>query len=260
MKAVKLLLSFIFIFFLVVGALYLTGAMGGDDSSKVKDPETFNKLSASLDEKWNSIDWNSELYDDFLIDIQQNERKLGSEGMNTLIDKLNEKAIPKLHAAMIGEFAKEDCDNQIIQDYKKYLDKLLETGRTDNDNLKEMSNTYTIYQKAIAFCSKSVVFNSGDGTTWTPLKAQKQNYISTRNNIKSDPYYKNIKNIKRIADFMNNLDAKMNAASSGFANAVAHKIYNKYKNGGGNFLDVYAKYCKEFGKNSLLDGLSEMYI
>ena len=56
MKAVKLLLSFILILAVVVGALYLTGAMGGDDSSKVKDPETFNKLSASLDEKWNSID------------------------------------------------------------------------------------------------------------------------------------------------------------------------------------------------------------
>ena len=260
MKALKVLLSFILILAVVVGALYLTGAMGGGDGSKVKDPETFNKLSASLDEKWNSVDWNSELYDDFSIDIQQNERKLGSEGMNTLIDKLNEKAIPKLHAAMISEFAKDDCDNQKIQDYKKYLDKLLETGRTDNNNLKEMTGTYNIYQKAIAFCSKSITFDPGNGTTWVPLKTQKQNYINTRNTIKSDPFYKNIQNIKRIADFMNNLDAKMNTAARGFADAVAKKIYNKYKNGGGNFLDVYNKYCKEFGKSSLLEGLAEMYI
>ena len=260
MKAVKLLLAFVLILGVVVGALYLTGAMGSDDGSNVKDPETFDKMSKLLEEKWNSVDWNSDLYDEFLMDIEQNENKLGTEYKNTLIDRLNEKAIPKLHAAMMGEFAKSDCDNQTIKDYKIYLDKFLETGRVENTKLSEMTGTYNVYQEALTFCSKSITFNPGNGTTWVPLNTQKQNYITKRNNIKAKPYYKNIENIDKIAKFMNNLEANMNTASRGFKDAVAKKIHDKYKSGVGDFLDVKAKFDKEFGTHSSLQGLVDLYI
>ena len=161
---------------------------------------------------------------------------------------------------MMNEFAKADCDNHTIQDYKIYLDKFLETGRIENTKLSEMTGTYDVYQEAMAFCSKSISFNPGNGTTWVPLNTQKQNYIKKRNNIKAKSYYKNIENIDRIANFMNNLEANLNKASSGFKDAVARKIHNVFKSGGGNFLDVKAKFDKEFGKHSLLEGLVDMYI
>ena len=228
MKAIKLLLAFVLILGVVVGALYLTGAMGGDDESGGSDPETFKNLSALIDDEWNSVEWNSDLYNKSLMRIEQNEIKLGTGGMNTLIDQLNERAIPKLHTAMMGEFAKSNCDNNIIQSLYKDLEKLKKTGRTENTKFAEMTGTYNVYQKALNFCSKAISFDPGNGTSWVPLNTQKQNYIQTRGNIQKDPYYKNIQNIKRIADGLNGLDARMNAAAVKFSGAVADRIYNYY--------------------------------
>ena len=259
MKALKLLIAFIVILGMVVGALYLTGAMGGDDETGGADPETFNKLSASLDEKWNSVEWNSDLYDECLISLEQDEHKLGTEGMNTLIDKLNEYAIPKLHTAMMGEFAKANCDNNIIQSLNKDLEKLKKTGRTGNTKFTEMTGTYNVYQKALSFCSKPIAFDPGNGTSWVPLNTQKQNYIQTRNAIKGDPYYKNIQNIKRITDSLNGLDAKINAAAANFSSAVADRIYNYYsKNRNYNaFVNTKKTYNSQFGTNQKLENLDD---
>lgn len=264
MKAIKLLLLFILILGVVVGALFLTGALGVEEEVVRTDPETFNDQRDLLNKEWKNAQWDINLYDRCSARIAQSKDKLNEDDLKTLVDQLNEYAIPKLYTAMMEEFAKPGCDDKIIQSLSKDLTKLKDNapGRENKDTmLITMTGTCKVYQDAISLCTKTISFNPGNGVNWTPLETQKNNYRKQRDNIRSDKYFGNIKNINRITEGLNNLETKMNVASKGFADRVADKILKAFSNGKPGFKDVKARYDREFPSNpsSSLNGLARRY-
>ncbi len=265
MKIIKLLLSFILILGIVIGILYLTGSFGDSGTGGGSDPKTFAEQSSLLDDEWQTASWDINLYKKGMIRLRQNEEALGEDGMKTLIDKLNEYAIPKLRNTMMKEFAKTDCNASTIETLYKSLEELKSTtpGREKHEGIVEMSGTYKIYKEAMRLCSAKIAFNPGDGTNWTPLANQKKAYLDKRASIKSDPYYKFIQNITDIKNGLNTLDSRLNAAATNFKNDVAQRIIKKYssrKESADEFFRVKSKFQHEFGSHSSLDNLADQFL
>ena len=262
MKAIKLILSFVLILGVIVGALYLTGAIGVEEEVIPSDPETFNDQRELLDKEWKNAQWDINLYDRGTARLAQYKDKLNEDDMKTLVDQLNEYAIPKLYSAMMKEFANPNCDDKTIQSLSKDLTKLKSNapGRENKDSmLITMTGTYKVYQDAISLCSKSISFNPGNGVTWTPLETQKNSFRNIRNNIRGNKYFGNIKNITRISNGLNNLETKMNVAAKGFGDRVADRIIKAFNRGKNGFWEVENRFRREFPSNTSLNELAQRY-
>jgi len=260
MKALKLLGIFVIILAVVLGLLYLTGMVGPSQKGGT-DSDEFKSQSEAIDEEWRDTNWDTSLYKRWYYRLNQDEETLGQDGLSILTDKLNEYAIPKLHAAMLEEFSKPDCNKATIDSLTIGLNMILEKSpeRKDNIQLIELLETKKLYEQALGMVSNGTfTFKTGwDGVDkWTPFSTHKSTLLRKRSDIQSNKYYKNIQNITMISEGLKKLEAKISKSLGSYRLQVENAIYSTYsKSYKDSFVSAKQKFEKQFGKSDKLNRL-----
>lgn len=191
MKILKLSLIFLATLAVVVGALWLT--MGG--SSGTASPaqnDLYDRLSKEIPAQWqNMTPWSREAYDNTRTDLNQKKDAdlLTIDQCSLLEDLLRNNAINRLFELAKEEFAKADCQADIVRTYNSEA-KRLNAERADKERLQKLCSIYTLYTNIRNFVKSSLTYTPHfDGERWTSLDTHRDNALRKAQGYRSNALY-----------------------------------------------------------------------
>ena len=236
MKLLKQILIFI----------VFTGAIYGIFTLVTKDTEVVNTAALSagnheqlikeIDNDWSGKDdWDEETYDRHITMVAQslNAGIINELDGKTLRDRINKAAYQKCVSAMNREFDRRDCDAQKLALNYSGLQTILmnERGLATNNQIVEASNTYSLYQRIIAFNNRqlglSPRYNSSNDT-WSSWASYQDRINKQKSDFIADPLFQN--KLKGISDICKiyDTDSRLQDARRRFYDNLGNEIYGYF--------------------------------
>ena len=191
MKILKLSLIFLATLVVVVGALWLT--MGGTSgTASPAQNDLYDRLSKEIPAQWqNMTPWSREAYDNTRTDLNQKKdaELLTIDQCSLLEDLLRNNAINRLFLLAKEEFAKPDCQADIVRAFNNEA-KRLNAERADKERLQKLCSIYTLYTNIRKFVGSSLTYTPRfDGERWTSLNTHRDNALRQAQAYRSNALY-----------------------------------------------------------------------
>lgn len=246
MKRISKIIVLFLTFVGLVGAIfYCAGGLGsgGDWTPKKSDP-VINRYSAKMDSNWSKVDvWDKSVYDNNRDLLYCAQGELDAKYYATLLDYNTETALDRLDSALMKEFSKKKCDENILGRYSKALTHIKKCdGKWAKDaRMQKMEGTYNLYSRIKNFCRKNVNMEPNfdiSKSEWADFNKHKQDMLSEKKKLMGSPYYKYLKNNGTFSKKFNDLKVELDIANKQFVKSLVDDIIEQYNQGKSELSDA----------------------
>jgi hypothetical protein len=261
MKTIKLILVFIVVMAIVVGA-FLLASSGNSGSSK---SYTMDDVSATyakeFEDKWKEAnDWDYDLF-------MQNHSTINilskDHSVETLRDLNTLHATMLVHDKLIAEWKKSSCSEAKVSRYMQAIDTITKYDRkaASDNNIKELRRINSVYRRALTLARSNIglqpQFSPPD--QWNSFEKYKERVMAERSSILGNSDYREyLQNITHLHSSLNAIEGKMTTARKQFYDHLADRIksyYNSCPRTNANLIsfgNARNKYEKEAGNTNIL--------
>lgn len=231
MKAIKLILAFVVILGVIVGALYIfTGDVGG--KLPPMDDNTLESFRSQFENDWKQKgDWDANLFNVHVTTVKQLSVNFSVEELRRYNTQL---ALELVHEKVFGEWGKATCSKSVVDKYINALNTIISTDNSArSDNLAtQIRQVNTTYREALTVANLSIGLRPGfNGTSWNSYDNYEKGIKQRRDNVlKNENYKQYLSNITSIKNGLNAIDAKLSKGRSTFYNNLASSIKAYYNN------------------------------
>lgn len=226
MKAFKLILTFVVLLALIVGAFLLSA--GGDVfsfGSKTKKVP-LAQYEKMIDEHWKGVEgWNERVFKSNADLIYQLSKKYDTQSLK---DYNTNEAIRRIKVNIIGDWATPTCDSASIKEFINGIDTIIAVDRNaaSNHDVKLIRTINNTYLKALNTAHKGIGLAPGfDGKSWGSFASYRKNVMRERDNILNDTNYTTyLINISDIKNGLGAIPSKLNLAKSKFYTTLSSQI------------------------------------
>lgn len=196
-----------------------------------------DQLRADITREWSSRnDWDEDTYNHQLTMIAQslNAGVIDDTDSRTLRNLINETAAKKCVSAMDREFARANCDDEKLALNFAGLQSIImnEKSYAQKQQIVEVSNVYSLYQRVIAFNNKSFGLSprfNNVNDTWASWTGHQDRINRQKSEFISNPIFQSrlagITKVKAIY----NTDSKLQDARTSFYNKLGNEICSYYQ-------------------------------
>lgn len=231
MKAIKLILTFVVILGVIVGAFYVFTGIRGKSLPPI-DVNTLESYRSQFENDWKQQgDWNVNLYKNHVTTVDQLSVDFEVEDLRRYNAQL---ALELVHDKVFGEWSKATCNKNDVDKYINALTTITTTNKSfNNDKLaSEIRQVNTTYREALTVANLSIGLRPGfNGTSWNSYDNYEKGIKQRRDNVlKNENYKQYLSNITSIKNGLNAIDAKLSKGRSTFYNNLASSIKAYYNN------------------------------
>ena len=230
MKAIKLILTFVVILGVIVGAFYIFGDRGGDVLPPM-DNDTLESYRSQFENDWKQKgDWDVNLYKNHVTTVDQLSVEFEVEDLRRYNDQL---ALELVHDKVFGEWRKATCSKNVVDKYINALTTITTTNKSvSGDKLaSEIRQVNTTYREALAVANLSIGLNPGfNGSSWNSYADYANRVKQRRNNVLNNANYKQyLDNITSIKNGLNAIDDKLAKGRNAFYSNLSQQIINYFE-------------------------------
>lgn len=235
------LIKQIIIFIVFTGAIYgvftfVTGGKPINDLSALYGSNV-DDLNTSISQGWaERSDWDNDLYNSQLVMIAQshNADLITDEARKSLTDRVNKEAYTTIVNAMNREFAKANCNDNLLQLNYDGLQTVMarQPGVEKLPEIALVDRVYSLYRRIKAFNSRPVALTprlDSDALSWSPkFEPYSQSILRQKSEMLGNPLYSahlaNITDLKQI----HRTETKLAEARTAFYNNLYAQIERYY--------------------------------
>lgn len=269
MKAIKLILTFVIILGVVIGAFFL---MNNSTSGTLQSPpdETYQAFRDQFVKEWEQAeDWDEKLFMSHCDLVQQ----LSTKYETTTLNELNTNtAIEIVYKKIFEEWKSSSCSKAVIEKYNKAI-KIIEEkdnkAKTD-PNVQKIKNVYATYLSAYNLANQSIgLAPHFDGTRWNSYSNYASSMTNKVNSILENSNYKEfLSNIVGIKNGLNAIPSKISNGRTRFYDELANRIIRYYsrttssertRSELNDLRNVISRYEGEYTSKSRLNSFAKEY-
>lgn len=261
MKTIKLILVFIVVMAIVVGA-FLLASSGNSGSGKGYSMDDVSATYAKeFEDKWKEAnDWDYDLFmqNHSTINILSKDHSVEAlRDLNTL------HATMLVHDKLIAEWKKSSCSDAKVSRYMQAIDTITKYDRkaASDNNIKELRRINSVYRRALTLARSNIglqpQFSPPD--QWNSFEKYKERVMAERSSILGNSDYREyLQNITHLHSSLNAIEGKMTTARKQFYDHLADRIksyYNSCPRTNANLIsfgNARNKYEKESGNTNIL--------
>lgn len=241
MKAIKLILTFVVILGVIVGALFIFSGNGGEKLPPMDD-NTLESYRTQFENDWKQKgDWDANLFNDHVTTVKQLSVDFSVEELRRYNTQL---ALELVHEKVFGEWGKATCSKNVVDRYINALNTITSTDNSArSDNLAtQIRQVNTTYREALTVANLSVGLRPGfNGTSWNSYDNYEKGVKQRRDNVLQNSNYKQyLSNITSIKNGLNAIDGKLSNGRSSFYNNLASSIIAHFKSKERNYENLGA--------------------
>lgn len=259
-KAVKLILVFVVVMAIVVGAFLLASSENSGSGKGYSMDDVSATYAKEFEDKWKEAnDWDYDLF-------MQNHSTINvlskDHSVETLRDLNTLHATMLVHDNLIAEWKKSSCSEAKVSRYMQAIDTITKYDRkaASDNNIKELRRINSVYRRALTLARSSIglqpQFSAPDH--WNSFEQYKQRVMAERSSILGNSDYREyLQNITNLHSSLNGIEGKMATAKRQFYEHLADRIKSYYNNctrTGDNLRtlsSVRDKYKRESGNENL---------
>lgn len=236
MKLLKQILIFIVFTGVIYGIFTVVTRQKEVVNTAALSAGNHEQLIAEIDRDWNGLsDWDEDTYNRHNTMVAQslNAGIINDLDSRTLRDRINKAAYQKCVASMNREFDRPDCDDaKLALNYGGLQTVLMnERGLATNNHIVEISKVYSLYQRILAFNSKSFGMSpqfNGSNDSWNSWTGHQDRINRQKSEFINDTIFQNrLRKITVIAQIYKT-DDRLQEARSRFYNTLGDEICTYY--------------------------------
>lgn len=232
MKSLKLILIFLVVLGVVVGAFLLIDG-GGSASIKVNADASYEEYRQQIARSWEELgDWDEANYAKQCNLVKQLQDEYEVEATNILALQNSQTALEIVHKKIFEEWDKADCQESVVRKYNEAKNTIRAShAAIGNDpNLTSIESVYATYCSALSLSKDKCTLSTGfNGTSWNNFSAHHTKKIKARNEMLANSNYKTyLSHISSIKQGLNSFESKLATAKVDFYNKLANSIKSHY--------------------------------
>jgi len=269
MKAVKLIIIFIFILVGVIGAFYLFTNTGVGTLPPPPDT-TYQTFREQFEKDWEQVgDWDEQLFMNHCDLVQQ----LSAQYETATLNDLNTKtATEVVYKKIFDEWNSPSCAKNTVEKYNNAI-KVIESkdnnAKTD-PNVQKIKSVYTTYISAYNLAHQGIGLTPHfDGSNWNSYSNYSSSMTDKRASMLGNSNYKDyLSNIAEIKNGLNAIPEKLSHGRTRFYNELASAIISYYSQTTSservrtelnNLRNTISKYEGEYSSDSRLSSFARDY-
>lgn len=232
-KAVKLILVFVVVMAIVVGAFLLASSENSGSGKGYSMDDVSATYAKEFEDKWKEAnDWDYDLF-------MQNHSTINvlskDHSVETLRDLNTLHATMLVHDNLIAEWKKSSCSEAKVSRYIHAIDTITKYDRkaASDNNIKELRRINSVYRRALTLARKNIglqpQFSAPDH--WNSFEKYEQSVMAERSSILGNSDYREyLQNITHLHSSLNAIEGKMATAKRQFYEHLADRIKSYYNN------------------------------
>ena len=225
MKALKLILVFVVLLGVVVGALWLAGGSSDDQLPALPD-NTLSDYSNKIQQGWEDAgDWDEALFSDNCELIRQLSRDYETTTLSNLNTTL---AVECVYARLFELWASPSCQKSKVDGYIHAVSVIeaADPVAARNPNVEQIKEVYEVYKQAYNLAHRAIGLSPGfDGRRWRSYDDYSRSMMSQRNAMLANGIYNSyLSRIEDIADGLANYPANLDYGRRRFYAKLAGEI------------------------------------
>ena len=232
-KAVKLILVFVVVMAIVVGAFLLASSENSGSGKGYSMDDVSATYAKEFEDKWKEAnDWDYDLF-------MQNHSTINvlskDHSVETLRDLNTLHATMLVHDNLIAEWKKSSCSEAKVSRYMQAIDTITKYDRkaASDNNIKELRRINSVYRRALTLARKNIglqpQFSAPDH--WNSFEKYEQSVMAERSSILGNSDYREyLQNITNLHSSLNGIEGKMATAKRQFYEHLADRIKSYYNN------------------------------